>query len=182
MDCEPRRYRPAAVDPRPPRRTRRWSGAPRGRRSPSPPRTDRELPDLHHGQRGAERPAADHGWRLNDTRRLGILPKQYSEIAYTARPEAGGFDIAVIDLGRQVRRSRRPRQLRIPLAPNGGTRVLGKRGKNWHSDLRPGRHHSAVVVHRGRQQRAAGLGTLNRRGRTMKLNDNLRMSRSAGAM
>ncbi len=61
--------------------------------------------------------------------------KQYSEIAYTSRLEAGGFDIAVIDLGtRQVRQITQGRgSCEYPSwAPNGRHLVFScSRGKNW---------------------------------------------------
>jgi TolB protein len=61
--------------------------------------------------------------------------KQYSEIAYTSRLEAGGFDIAVIDLGtRQVRQISQGRgSCEYPSwAPNGRHLAFAcSRGKNW---------------------------------------------------
>jgi TolB protein len=61
--------------------------------------------------------------------------KQYSEIAYTSRLEAGGFDIAVIDLAtRQVRQITLGRgSCEYPSwAPNGRHLVFScKRGRNW---------------------------------------------------
>ena len=69
-------------------------------------------------------------------RRLAWNPaKQYSEIAYTSRLEAGGFDIAVIDLAtRQVRQITEGRGCcEYPSwAPNGRHLVFScKRGKSW---------------------------------------------------
>lgn len=61
--------------------------------------------------------------------------KQYSEIAYTSRLEAGGFDIAVIDLAnRQVRQVSQGRgSCEYPSwAPNGRHLVFScARGKTW---------------------------------------------------
>jgi len=61
--------------------------------------------------------------------------KQFSEIAYTSRLEAGGFDIAVIDLGtRQVRQVTQGRgSCEYPSwAPNGRHLVFScNRGRNW---------------------------------------------------
>jgi TolB protein len=61
--------------------------------------------------------------------------KQYSEIAYTSRLEAGGFDVAVIDLGtrlvRQVTQGRGSCEY-PSWAPNGRHLVFScSRGKNW---------------------------------------------------
>ena len=89
--------------------------------------------------------------------------KQYSEIAYTARLEAGGFDIAVIDLAtRQVRQiTQGARLLRVPLLGPERTpprllvqpgRPLGDHGR------RPGRPLSPDTGHRTGQQRPARLG------------------------
>jgi TolB protein len=61
--------------------------------------------------------------------------KQYSEIAYTARLESGGFDIAIIDLAtRQVRQITQGRgSCEYPSwAPNGRHLVFScKRGERW---------------------------------------------------
>jgi TolB protein len=61
--------------------------------------------------------------------------KQYSEIAYTARLEAGGFDIAIIDLAtRQVRQITQGRgSCEYPSwAPNGRHLVFScQRGRRW---------------------------------------------------
>lgn len=61
--------------------------------------------------------------------------KQYSEIAYTARLEAGGFDIAIVDLAtRQVRQITQGRgSCEYPAwAPNGRHLVFScQRGRRW---------------------------------------------------
>jgi TolB protein len=61
--------------------------------------------------------------------------KQFSEIAYTARLEAGGFDVAVIDLAtRQVRQITQGRgSCEYPSwAPNGRHLVFScERAKRW---------------------------------------------------
>jgi TolB protein len=61
--------------------------------------------------------------------------KQYSEIAYTSRLEAGGFDIAIVDLGtRQVRQITQGRgSCEYPTwAPNGRHLAFScSRGKTW---------------------------------------------------
>ena len=91
--------------------------------------------------------------------------KEYSEIAYTARLEAGGFDIAVIDLAtRQVRQVTAGRgSCEYPSwAPNGRHLVFScKRGNTWQITIsdREGRTVNTLAAGR-RQQRPAGLGAV----------------------
>ena len=89
--------------------------------------------------------------------------KQYSEIAYTARLEAGGFDIAVIDLAtRQVRQITQGRgsceyPSWAPERPPPRLLVQPRRPLGDH-DRRPGGPLSPDAGHRAGQQRPARLG------------------------
>ena len=91
--------------------------------------------------------------------------KEYAEIAYTARLEGGGFDIAVLDIStRQVRQVTAGRgSCEYPSwAPSGRHLVFScKRGQTWQITVVEPRRLDDRDAGRGpRQQRPAGLGTV----------------------
>jgi TolB protein len=114
--------------------TRRPASARPGRRSRSL-RPHRHAAALADGRGRPERAPADRGSGNWNDGCAWNPAKQYSEIAYTARLDAGGFDIAIIDLAtRQVRQITQGRgSCEYPSwAPNGRHLVFScKRNNRW---------------------------------------------------